>query len=82
MNDKENSVLRSNFEWFLDHYQEIFALCGVCYVVIVDKQIKHICHSVTGALRFVTKNGYKAGQYNIQFCNGDESGYTAYINKA
>ena len=71
--------MKENFEWFLEHYDEIFQLCGECHVVIYEKQLVGIFGSNIQAYSWVKEQGL-LGKCNIQYCNGDESGYTAYIN--
>lgn len=71
--------MKENFEWFLEHYNEIFQLCGECYVVILGKKIVGIFVSYAEAYHWANNKGM-LGKCNIQHCNGDKSGYTAYIN--
>ena len=68
-----------NFEWFIEHYNEIFELCGECYVVIYEKKLVGVFHSFNAAHTWVNKHNL-LGRCNIQYCNGKKTGYTAYIN--
>lgn len=70
--------MEGNFEWFLEHYNEIYTLCGECHVVIKNKRIIKIFEDHFAASRWVNENGL-LGKVNVQYCNGDESAYTAYI---
>lgn len=70
--------MEGNFEWFLEHYNEIYALCGECHVVIKDKKLIKLFSSESEAYHWVDENNL-LGKCNIQYCNGDESGYTVYI---
>ena len=69
--------MEGNFEWFIDHYDEIYNLCGECYVVIKDKKIIKIFDNDPEGYHWVCDNGL-LGKVNLQYCNGDESGYTTY----
>ncbi len=68
--------MEGNFEWFLEHYDEIYSLCGTCNVVIKDKRIIKIFSDSSDAYYWVRDNNL-LGKVNIQYCNGDESGYTS-----
>lgn len=68
--------MEGNFEWFLQHYNEIYSLCGKCHVVIQDKRIIKIFSTKLEAYNWVVDNNL-LGDVNIQYCNGDESGYTS-----
>lgn len=70
--------MKENFEWFVEHYNEIFQLCGECYVVIYEKKIIGVFESHTYAYHWVIERDLLS-YANIQYCNGDESGYTAYV---
>lgn len=70
--------MEGNFEWFLAHYNEIYGLCGECHVVIKNKRIIKIFEDHFTASRWVDENGL-LGKVNVQYCNGDESAYIAYI---
>lgn len=69
--------MEGNFEWFLEHYDEIYSLCGNCNVVIKDKRIIGIFRNEIEALQWINKNNL-VGKVDIQYCNGEESGYTNY----
>lgn len=71
--------MTENFEWFKEHYNEIFQLCGECYVVINNKRIIRIFDTYGEACHWADDNNL-LGKVNVQYCNGDESGYTAYVN--
>lgn len=67
-----------NFQWFLENYDELYKQYGVSYLVIKDKAIIGVYSSYGEALRETCKTE-ELGTFNVQFCNGDESAYTAYI---
>ena len=58
----------------------IFLKYGYCYIAIRFKEILGIYNSMQEAIS-VLSNQYKIGEYIIQECNGNESGYTCYINE-
>lgn len=71
--------MEEDFEWFLEHYNEIYQLCDECYVVINEKKIIAIfLDSYAEAYQWVKERGL-LGKCNIQYCSGDEDGYTAYV---
>lgn len=71
--------MERNFKWFLKHYDEIYDICGECYVIIKDQKIIKIFFNYKQACEFYDNNNLK-GFANFQYCNGNESGYTTYIN--
>lgn len=76
-NEQIKQMLHDNFVWFLDNYNDIYNRYGVCYVIIKDKQIIGVYDDFTIALE-ETRKTEELGTFSLQFCNGDESGYTAY----
>ena len=70
-----------NFTWFLEHYDELYQKYGMCYIVIKNCEVIGTYSELGDAIR-ITDLVEKPGTYNVQYCNGDESGYTAYINSA
>lgn len=70
--------MKGNFEWFVEHYDEIYSLCDECHVVIKDKKLIRVFQSKQEAYEWYKANDL-FGKANLQHCNGDESGYTAYI---
>lgn len=68
--------MEGNFEWFLEHYNDIYTLCGECYIVIQNKKIIKIFSAEIEAYDWVVSNNL-LGKVNIQYCNGDESAYTS-----
>ena len=74
MEDAQNR----NFEWFLQHYMEIYLLHGNCYVVIYEQRIVYVTKSFSNAVKYANEH-YEPGTFNVQHCNGDESGYTVTV---
>lgn len=73
--DKER---KDDFQWFLDNYNKIFADYGVCYVAIQNKNILGT-YATFGIAINQTAQKEKMGNFIVQYCNGDESGYTNYV---
>ena len=68
-----------DFEWFVQHYDEFYKKYGECYLVIHDKGIIGVCDTYKDGIEHAKANGYQLGEFIVQHCNGDESGYTAYV---
>lgn len=67
-----------DYEWFLENYMDIFQRYGESYVVIKNRQILGTYSSYADGVR-KTAVTEELGTFIVQFCNGDESGYTNYI---
>lgn len=67
-----------DFKWFVENYNDLFNKYGVSYLVISDKKVinsyNEFKHAVDAA-----KSSLPVGKFIVQFCNGDESGYTNYV---
>lgn len=70
--------MERNFEWFKEHYTDIYQLCGECYVVIKEERIIKLFSNENEAYLWVTDNNL-LGRCNIQYCNGDKSAYTEFV---
>lgn len=68
----------SDFQWFMDNYDDIFKKYGESYVAIRDKEVLGTYKSYAEGVKETMKK-YPLGSFIVQFCNGDESGYTEYI---
>lgn len=73
--DKERN---EDFDFFLEQYEELYKKYGKCFVAIKNKKILGIFHTEEEAID-ITSSEYGLGEFIIQECNGDESGYTNYI---
>ncbi len=73
--DKER---KEDFDFFLEHYQELFEKYGHCFISIKNKTIIGVFHTEKEAID-ITSSEYELGEFIVQECNGDESGYTNYI---
>ena len=67
-----------DFQWFIDNYMSIYERYGECYVAIRNKKIIGIFDSFGDACCEMDKTSRPTDQI-IQYCNGDQSGYTAYF---
>ena len=73
--------MMSDFYWFVDHYEELFERYGICYLIIKDERIYGSYDSMRIAVDEAWKM-FEPGTVSVQYCNGKESGYTAYINSS
>lgn len=70
---------RSDFNWFLNNYDDIYKQYGHKFIVIKDKQILGAYDSAREA---IDNTSEEMGTYIVQECNGNESAYTNYIASA
>lgn len=71
----------SDFIWFVDHYTELCEKYGVCYLSISNKTVLGCYQNLRDAIDETSKT-VPLGQFIVQLCNGDESGYTNYVASA
>ena len=69
----------SDFHWFTNHYCELFEKYGTCYLVIKDERVHGAFNDYRTAVDAAWSQ-FEPGTVSVQYCNGEESGYTAYIN--
>lgn len=67
-----------DFEWFLRNYSELFKQYGKKYLVIKNATVLGTYDTPGEAVR-KTSQTEELGTFIVQFCNGDESGYTNHI---
>lgn len=72
-----SKAMERNFNWFVDNYDEIYKLCGECHVLIKDQKIIKIFDDIKDGLKYMEDHDL-FGISNLQYCNGDISGYTEY----
>ena len=70
---------KNDFDFFLSQYDDLYKKYGHCCIAIRFKEILGIYKSIPEAIN-VLSNQYDLGEYIVQECNGDESGYTNYIS--
>lgn len=68
-----------DFQWFKEKYSNIYKEYGECYVGIRNKEILGVYKEFNEGLDNL-KYKYGLGNFSIQYCNGNESGYTVYIS--
>lgn len=69
---------KNDFQWFLDNYNSLFQKYGISYLAIQNKSILGVYSNFGDAVDKTSKS-IKMGTFIVQFCNGNESGYTNYI---
>ena len=67
-----------DYDWFLANYEGLFEQYGVSYLAIKNCTVLGSYNSYEEAIR-ETEKKEELGSFIVQYCNGDESGYTAYI---
>lgn len=70
-----------DFQWFCQHHKDIFNKYHKAgYVAISNFEVHGIYNTIREALNDMEKRGYMAGTYIVQYCDGTEASFTAYIN--
>lgn len=69
----------ADFQFFIDHYDELFKKYGHKFIVIKEYNILGAYDDAVSAVN-TTLQDYPLGTFIVQECNGDESGYTNYIS--
>ena len=65
-----------DFDYFIDHHDEIYARYPDSFVVISNKQIINTAKSFEEALVRALNDGLEPGTFNIQECSKDKNTYT------
>ena len=68
----------ADYKWFLEHYEQLFKEYGTSYLAIKEGKVLGVYTSYAEALHETEKNE-PIGSFIVQYCNGNESGYTNYI---
>jgi hypothetical protein len=80
MNNKYTEADRKkDFDFFLNHYDEFYNKYGHCCIAIRFENILGVYRSIQEAIDILS-NQYEIGDYIVQECNGDETGYTNYVS--
>ena len=66
-----------DFKWFLKNYDALYDKYGKCYLSIRNRKVVGVYRTYAEGVK-ETKKRYRLGSFIVQYCNGDESGYTAY----
>ncbi len=69
---------QQDYDWFLQNYEELFNEYGVSYLAIKKRKVLGKYNSYAEAV-LETEKTEPLGSFIVQYCNGDESAYTAYI---
>ena len=67
-----------DYEWFLANYDQLFREFGESYLAIKDSHVLGKYSSYAEAVH-ETEKKESLGSFIVQYCNGDESGYTNQI---
>lgn len=70
---------RSDFNWFLNNYNDLYNKYGHKFLVIKNKTVLGAYEGVREALDNTEE---EMGTFIIQECNGSTSAYTNYISSA
>lgn len=70
-----------DFAWFVENYDNLFAQYGCGYFAIYDRKVLGVYETPREAIA-ETSQTIPLGEFIVQMCNGDESGYTNYIASA
>lgn len=70
---------KNDFQYFLDRYDELYKEYGHKFYTIRNKNILGIFDTEDQAIKETSKS-FEIGEFIVQECNGDESGYTNYIS--
>ena len=68
----------ADFEWFLQQYDKLYAEYGHKFFAIRNKEILDVFDSACNAIDSLAPQ-YEVGEYIVQECTGDESGYTMHM---
>lgn len=74
-----NKEGKEDFDYFIEHYQELYDKYGHKFIAIKNSKILGIFDTEPEAITEISKE-YPIGTFIVQECNGDESGYTNYIS--
>ena len=69
----------SDFNWFVQHLDELYNKFGSCFLSIRDKSILGQYCSYAEAVAETSKK-YPIGSFIVQQCGKDERAYTNYIS--
>ncbi len=74
----ERQLQETDYKWFLENYKKLFEEYGDSYLAIKDQKVLGVYASYAEALH-ETEKTETIGSFIVQYCNGDETGYTNYI---
>ena len=68
----------NDFNWFLEHYNELYERYGRSFLAIKDERVLGTYDSFKKAVD-ATLLTEEAGTFIVQECNGEESAYSVHI---
>ena len=71
--------IHTNFCWFVENYDSLYAKYGRCYLVIKDCSVIASYNDIRSA-HDETRKIFEPGTFNIQYCDGSPSAYCAFIS--
>jgi hypothetical protein len=74
-----NQLQENDYRWFLENYRKLFEAYGTSYLAIKDQKVIGVYSSYAEAVH-ETEKAEPIGSFIIQYCNGNETGYTNYIS--
>ena len=75
VNMDNRQLQEADYKWFLDNYRQLFEKYGVSYLAIKNQNVLGAYLSYPEALH-ETEKKEPIGSFIIQYCNGNETGYT------
>lgn len=71
-------VIAKDFDWFVENHDKLFKEYGHCFLAIKDERVLGAYSSYAAAVRETVKS-VPLGDFIVEECTEDESGYTNYI---
>ncbi len=68
----------SDFQWFLDHYDELYKKYGRAYLAIKEAKVLGAYGSYAEGVRAAARTE-EPGTFIVQLCDGTEAAYTNYV---
>lgn len=68
-----------DFNWFVENCEHLFEQYGRCFLAIHNKTVVGAFENARVAIA-TTKESIPLGEFIVQLCTGEESGYTNYIS--
>jgi hypothetical protein len=78
MSSYTDTERKIDFDFFIEHYQELFKKYGHKFLAIKDKEVLGAYDTVSETIEKLEQT-HPVGTYIIQECNGDESAYRTTI---
>ncbi len=72
------TIQEKDYKWYKDNYEDLSRLYKNRYIAIKNKKVLGDYSTFSEGV-LATKASEEMGTFIVQFCNGNESGYTGYI---